>query len=61
MSDDALTQHLKAAGFKVQTLGQFYHGHVPPTAQHQLVVNYSALTDEALTQLEQKLSQMYEK
>ena len=61
MSDEALTQHLKAAGFKVQTLSQFYHGQVPPYARHQLVINYSALTDEALTQLEQKLSQMYEK
>ena len=58
MSDEALIRQWKNAGFKVQTLGQFYHGHVPPTARHQLVINYSALTDESLIQLEQKLSQM---
>ncbi|MBQ8748334.1 MAG: PLP-dependent aminotransferase family protein [Oscillospiraceae bacterium] len=58
MSDADLIQQWNNAGFKVQTLGQFYHGPVPASAKHQLVINYSALTDEALTQLEEKLSQM---
>jgi GntR family transcriptional regulator/MocR family aminotransferase len=61
VSDEALTRQWEAAGFKVQTLGQFYHGQVPPSARHQLVINYSALTDESLTLLEEKLSQLPEK
>lgn len=61
VSDEVLTRQWEAAGFKVQTLGQFYHGQVPPSARHQLVINYSALTDESLTLLEEKLSQLPEK
>ena len=61
VSDEALISQWKAAGFKVQTLGQFYHGKVPAASRHQLVINYSALTDESLTLLEEKLSQLPEK
>ena len=58
LSDEALVRLWKTAGFKVQTLSEFYHGQVPSSAQHQLVINYSALTDEALAQLEEKLAQI---
>ena len=58
MTDGALVRLWKNAGFKVQTLSEFYHGSVPPSAKHQLVINYSALTDEALTQLEEKLARI---
>ncbi len=58
LSDEDLVRLWKTAGFKVQTLGEFYHGQVPSSARHQLVVNYSGLTDEALGQLEEKLAQI---
>lgn len=58
ISDEALIRQWKDAGFKVQTLSEFYHGPVPPSAKHQLVLNYSALTDENLSQLEEKLARI---
>ena len=61
LTDEALLRQWEEAGFQVQTLGQFYHGRVPSSAKHRLVINYSALTDEALTQLEEKLSLFPEK
>ena len=56
MSDEELTRRCAEAGLRVQTLGEFYHGQVPENARRQLVVNYSGLTDDDLTRLEQKLA-----
>ncbi len=58
LSDGELTRQWEQAGIRVQTLGEFYHGPVPEDARHQLVVNYSALTDEALDTLEARLQQL---
>ena len=55
LSDRELTALCHKAGFRVQTLGDFYHGDVPETAKKQLVINYSGLTDRDLEQLEIKL------
>ena len=54
-TDEELTRRCMEAGLRVQTLGEFYHGQVPENARRQLVVNYSGLTDDDLTRLEQKL------
>ena len=56
LTDENLTAWCEKAGFRVQTLGEFYHSAVPESAKGQLVINYSGLTDEDLTQLEQKLA-----
>ena len=56
VSDGELVCRCAAAGLRVQTLGDFYHGQVPEAARRQLVVNYSGLTDEDLDLLEQKLA-----
>ena len=55
LSDRELVSLCQQAGFRVQSLGEFYHSAVPESARHQLVINYSSLTDQSLTQLEQKL------
>ena len=56
MTDKALVQWCRQAGFRVQTLGEFYHSDVPESARGQLVINYSGLSDGDLEQLERKLS-----
>ena len=56
LSGDALKDWCRQAGFRVQTLADFYHGPAPERAQQQLVINYSGLSDEDLAQLEQKLA-----
>lgn len=55
MTDTALTEWCRKAGFRVQALSEFYHGTVPASARRQLVINYSGLTDEDLAELEEKL------
>ena len=55
LTDEELVRWCGKAGIKVQTLGEFYHGDVPETAKRQLVINYSGLSDEDLTKLEQIL------
>ena len=55
LSDDEITQLLEQRGIRVRCLSSYYHGVCPDSAGHCLVVNYSGLTDEQLTQLEQIL------
>ena len=55
MSDSELTLWCREAGFRVQSLGEFYHTPVPDSARRQLVINYSGLTDGDLALLEAKL------
>ena len=55
LSGDALKDWCKQAGFRVQTLADFYQETPPESARRQLVINYSGLSDEDLAQLEQKL------
>ena len=54
-TDATVLQGLTAAGIRIRTLSSYYHGPCPESAQHCLVVNYSGLTDEQLTQLEETL------
>ena len=56
MSDQALVRWCRDAGFRVQTLGEYYHSDIPESARGQLVINYSGLSDRDLEDLEQKLS-----
>ena len=58
LSDKELTAWCSSLGFRVQTLGEFYHSQVPESARGQLVINYSGLSDKNLEQLEQKLLEM---
>ena len=58
LSDRALTDLCRKKGFKVQTLGEFYHAAVPEWAKRQLVINYSGLTDGDLERLEQQLKEI---
>ena len=56
LSDEALTARLSDAGIRVRTLGSYYHarsGEHP----HCLVVNYSALKEEALEAVLETLSE----
>ena len=55
MSDDELRSWCRDAGFRVQTLSEFYHNTIPQYARRQLVINYSALSDRDLELLEEKL------
>jgi len=57
-SDAQLEQLLEAAGIRVKALSSYYHGDVPPSAAHCLVVNYSGLQQEQMQQLRQKLQQL---
>ncbi len=52
MTDSQLTDWCRQRGLRVQTLGEYYHGHVPEAARRQLVINYSGLTDRDLDRLE---------
>ena len=56
LSDSQLEQRCREAGIRVRSLGSYYHGPVPRWAERCLVVNYSGLTDETLTQLEENLA-----
>lgn len=55
LNDDALVETFLRAGIAVRTLGSYYHGAVPEADRRCLVVNYSALNDDALAALEQAL------
>lgn len=55
MTDRELTDWCEKAGFRVETLSEFYHSDVPEWAGQQLVINYSGLSDKDLDTLEQKL------
>ena len=55
LSDKALVERCQKAGLSIRPLSSYYHGPVPRSDTHCLVVNYSGLSDEAITQLEQLL------
>ncbi len=55
LTDRELTAWCENAGFRVETLSEFYHSAVPKWAKQQLVINYSGLSDSDLETLEQKL------
>ena len=54
-SDEALTARWAAAGIRVRALSEYYHGAVPETDRHCLVVSYDSLTDDDFAELEQRL------
>ena len=55
LSDTALTARCQEMGIQIRCLSSYYHGPVPETAEHCLVVNYSGLSDVQLAQLEASL------
>ena len=55
LTDKTLVEQLGLAGIRVRALSGYYHGVAPASADHCLVVNYAGLTDDQLTQLEEKL------
>ncbi len=48
LPDEALVSLCADAGIRVQALGEFYRGAIPPAARHCLIVNYSGLQEENL-------------
>ena len=59
LTDGELVALCREAGFRVQTLGEFYHSAVPENARRQLVINYSGLTDRDLSELEHRLAALH--
>lgn len=57
-SDEALVHRFAQAGIRIQALSDFYHGAVPDSALHCLVVNYDRLSDEDLQELVGRLEQL---
>ena len=55
LTDEALVERCRQLGIRVRALSSYYQGDVPDWAAGCLVVNYSALTDEQLNALEEKL------
>ena len=55
LPDPEIIRILDQRGIRVRCLSSYYHGSCPTGAEHCLVVNYSGLTDQALSQLEEKL------
>ena len=49
LSDRELVDLCARCGIRVRSLGEYYQGDVPQWARHQLVVNYSGLTEENLS------------
>ena len=58
LDDAALTAQWAKAGIRVRSLSVYYHGTIPQEARRCLVVDYSALTEEALTRLEEALRKL---
>ncbi len=59
LSDEELVARCRKAGIRVRSLGSYYHGQVPRSAQKSLVVNYSGLTDGALDALQQRIKGLF--
>jgi len=55
LTDEALVSQLDRANIRVRPLSSYYHGPFPESATHCLVINYSGLTDDQLSLLEEKL------
>ena len=58
LSDEALVERLERAGIRAAALSGYYHGDVPETDKHCLVINYSGLTEQDLDRLKEKLAAM---
>ena len=58
MTDEELTAHWAAAGIRIRALSHYYHGTTPKEDRRCLVVDYSGLTEEKITQLEQALTRL---
>ena len=58
LTDDMLVARCETLGIRALPLSRYYHGQVPDSVRHSLVVNYSALTEEKLTLLETLLQQI---
>jgi len=50
LSDRELTGLLESSGIRIQALSDYYHDTPPEDVMHHLVVNYSGIDEEALTQ-----------
>ena len=58
-TDARLTDWLQELGIRVQPLSAFYHDQIPGDL-HDLVVNYSGITDDQLAQALSCLDEAYE-
>ena len=58
LSDDQLVSRCGQIGIRVLPLSSYYHGTVPESVRRSLVINYSALTEEKISLLKQKLQQL---
>ena len=55
LTDEELTARWAAAGIRIRALSDYYHGQTPEQDHRCLVVDYSGLTEEILTELEKRL------
>ncbi len=51
LTDEALEAFCEGLGLKVRSLSGYYHGPVPESSRHRLVINYSGLTEQDLENL----------
>lgn len=58
ISDRELVELCRKGGLRVRTLESYYHGIVPESAAHSLVINYSSLSDEQVAELEKRLQSL---
>lgn len=58
LTDSQLTDLCAAHGIRIRSLSSYYHGTVPPSDRHCLVVNYSGLQSHRLPQLLEILENM---
>ena len=56
VTEEVILQRCAEAGLRVNCLSDYYHGNVPQNAKKCLVVNYSGLSEEDLTKLEEILA-----
>lgn len=58
LDDRALTEQWKNAGIRIRALSEYYHGATPVEDRQCLVVDYSGLTEEGFSRLEEALRRM---
>ena len=58
MTDEELTARWAEAGIRIRALSHYYHGVTPPQDHRCLVMDYSGLTEEKISRLEQALTQL---
>ena len=57
LSDAALTALLAASGIRIRALSDYYHGPVPDSVRHHLVVNYSGIQEDILEDILNRINQ----